>query len=44
MVGRGMAVGVLVIVVVAVVAWRVYESRKDKRDEAEYAAAQTEEH
>lgn len=37
-VGRGLAIGVGVVVVVAVIAWRVYESRKDKREEQEYAA------
>jgi membrane-associated protein len=37
-VGRGLAIAVAAIVVVAVIAWRVYESRKDKREEREYAA------
>ncbi len=36
-VGRGLAIGVLAIVVVAVIAWRVYERRKDKREESEFS-------
>jgi membrane-associated protein len=36
-VGRGLAIGVLVLVVVGVVAWRLYERRKDRRTEQEYA-------
>ena len=35
-VGRGLAFAVLGIVVVAVIAWRIYERRKDKREEQEY--------
>ncbi|MDQ2796861.1 MAG: DedA family protein [Actinomycetota bacterium] len=38
-VGRGLAIGVVVIVVLAVIAWRVYESRKDKREEQHYGDA-----
>ena len=37
-VGRGLAIGVVVIVVVAAVAWKVYEVRKDRKDEREYVA------
>jgi len=40
-VGRGLAVAVVAIVIVAVIVWRVYESRKDKREEQEYAAGHT---
>jgi membrane-associated protein len=39
-VGRGLAIAVAAIVVVAVIVWRVYESRKDKREEQKYAAGQ----
>ena len=37
-VGRGLAVGVVVLVVAAAVVWKVYEVRKDRRDEQEYAS------
>jgi membrane protein DedA with SNARE-associated domain len=36
-VGRGLAVAVLVLVVAGVVAWRLYERRKDRRTEQEFA-------
>jgi len=35
-VGRGLAFAVLGVVVVAAIAWRVYERRKDKREEQAY--------
>lgn len=37
-VGRGLAIAVGVIVVLGVIAWRIYESRKDKREEQAYAS------
>ncbi len=40
-VGRGLAIAVVAIVIVAVIAWRVYESRKDKREERAYASDHT---
>ncbi len=40
-VGRGLAIAVVAVVVVAVIVWRVYESRKDKREETAYAAGRT---
>ncbi len=39
-VGRGLAIGVAVIVVVGAVGWKIYESRKDKRQELDYANSQ----
>lgn len=39
-VGRGLAIGVVAIVVIAAFVWKVYEVRKDRRDEREYAAGQ----
>ena len=40
-VGRGLAFAVLGIVIVAVIAWRVYERRKDKREEQDYQSEHT---
>ncbi|MEP6650685.1 MAG: DedA family protein [Lapillicoccus sp.] len=37
-VGRGLAIGVVAVVVIAAVAWKVYEVRKDRQDEREYAS------
>jgi membrane protein DedA with SNARE-associated domain len=39
-VGRGLTFGVVGIVIAAAVAWKVYEVRKDRKDEREYAAEQ----
>ena len=39
-VGRGLAIGVAVVVVVALIAWRVRSERKDKADERGYAGDQ----
>jgi membrane protein DedA with SNARE-associated domain len=39
-VGRGLAFGVVGTVIVVAVAWKVYEVRKDRKDEREYAAEQ----
>ena len=37
-VGRGLAFGVVGVVIVAAIAWKVYEVRKDRREEREYAS------
>ncbi len=37
-VGRGLAFGVVGVVIVVAVGWKVYEVRKDRRDELEYAS------
>ena len=37
-VGRGLAFGVVGVVIVAAIAWKIYEVRKDRREEREYAA------
>src|SRR5690349_12357842 len=37
-VGRGLAIGVVAVVVVAAVGWKVYEVRKDRKEEREYAS------
>ena len=39
-VGRGLAIGVAAIVVVAVVGWKIYDVRKDKRQELDYSSSQ----
>lgn len=39
-VGRGLAFGVVGVVVVAAVAWKVYEVRRDRKEEGEYASEQ----
>lgn len=36
-VGRGLAVGVVAVVLIALIGWRIWESRKDRREEQEYA-------
>jgi len=37
-VGRGLAFGVVGVVIVVAVGWKVYEVRKDRREEREYAS------
>jgi membrane-associated protein len=37
-VGRGLAIGVVLLVVIAGIAWKIYEVRKDRREEEEYAS------
>ena len=37
-VGRGLAFGVVGVVIVAAVGWKVYEVRKDRKEEREYAS------
>ncbi len=37
-VGRGLAFGVVGLVIVAAVGWKVYEVRKDRKEEREYAS------
>jgi membrane protein DedA with SNARE-associated domain len=37
-VGRGLAIGVVTLVVLAGIAWKIYEARKDRREEREYAS------
>ena len=39
-VGRGLAIGVAAIVVVAAVVWKIRSERQDKTEEREYAAEQ----
>jgi membrane protein DedA with SNARE-associated domain len=43
-VGRGLAIGVVALILIAAVTWKIYEVRKDRREEQEFASEHPVEH